>query len=137
MFGDNQKQERGEEGWTPFVIRRKTVESARTVDPDGAVEVNPIITVSRHDRAIVQPVAPQSEEEAEATADVDPKASSATDNVKDSEVASIENGTSQTPTQSPMHPSSLPPEPVSPVPAEKVQSLVLAPLMPQTSPGSN
>lgn len=132
MFG---QEPRSSEGWSPFSIKRSPVLSDRKVDPDGAVEINPIVIVSKHDRAIVQPVE-KKEEEAEAPADVDPKASSATNSVTDSEVDSDESGNSQTPTQNPIHPSSLQPEPVTPVPAEKVQSLVLTPLTPPMSPGS-
>lgn len=131
MFGD----ERSSEGWSPFSVKRKPVESARVINPNGALEINPIQIVSRHDRALVQQVDSRQEEEAEAPADVDPKASSATSSASDSEVDSDENGNSQTPTQNPSHPSSLPPDQDNHVSAEKVQSLVLVPLTPPTNPG--
>ena len=137
MFGDDQREDRKEEGWTPFSIQRKPVQDARIVDPRGAREISPMIVVSRHDRALVQRVGTQVEEEAEAPADVDPKVSSVTDSASDFEVVSTENGTSQTQDQNPIHPSSLPPEPGTPVSVEKVQSLLLVPLIPPTSPGSD
>jgi len=137
VFGDNQQGNRKEEGWTPFSIQRKTVEAAAVIDPNGAREVSPMMTVSRHDRALIQRVGTQPEDEAEATADVDPKASSVIVNASDSENDSSENGTLQIQEQSPIHPSSLPLEPETPVVAEKVPSLLLVPLAPLTSPGSS
>jgi hypothetical protein len=128
---------RKDEGWTPFFVQRKTVEPARQVNPNDAVEVNPIVRVSRHDRVVVQPVEKREEEETVAISDVDPKVSSVTDNAPVSEVDSSENGISTIPTQNSTHPSSLPPDPEIPVVAEKVPTLPQGLLIPVMNPGSS
>ncbi len=128
---------RGDAEWSPFAIRKKTVEAAPMESDDGAVEIKPIIVVSAHDRAVVQQVGPPEKEEVEPVADVDPKDSSATSSASDSEVDSDENGNSQTQTPNPAHPSSLPLEPGDPVSVVKAPSLTLGVLTPLTSPGSD
>lgn len=130
-------EKRTDEGWSPFSIQRKKIEAVPQVDPSGAIQINPIVIVSRHSQAVIQPVEKSEDEEAAVVTDVDPKASSATDSAQVSEVDSNENGTSTIPTQNPTHPSSLPPEPETPVDAEKVPSLALGLLTPAMSPGSN
>lgn len=134
MFRDDLS--RGDDGWSPFAVKKKTVENQPKTDTDGAREISPITIMSSHDRIMVQQVGKPEKEEVEPVADADPKDSSATSSASDSEPDSSENGSSQTLAPNPDHPSSLPPEPVDPASAVKAPSLILAALTPLTNPGS-
>lgn len=108
----------GDPGWSPFIVTVKPVQSDRRPDPSKAKEVTPIIARPNYGHANVQPTG-ATEDEAEASAETDPKASSAISSVSVSSEDSNPSGTSQTPDQTPIHPSSLPPEAENPVSAEK------------------
>lgn len=133
MFRDDLS--RGDDGWSPFAVKKKTVENQPKTDTDGAREISPITIMSSHDRIMIQQVGKPEAEEVEPVADADPKDSSVTSSVSDSEPDSDENGSLQIPIPNPIHPSSLPPEPEDPVSVVKAPSPILGALMPLTSPG--
>lgn len=120
-----------DEDWSPFTTQRKLVERQSDRDPNGAVEIQPIVVMAQHNRAIARPVG--KEEEAKAPAEEDPKVvhSSATNSAEDSGNDSSTTGSTQTQIQTPVHPSSLPPDEDNPVSAEKdqtPQALVFTPM---------
>ncbi len=115
MFNDD-------EDWSPFSVRQKPIERQAQGRPEDAVEVRPIIVMSKIDHARPQVVS--REKEAEAPAETDPKAtpSSATNNAEDLGSDSSPTGSTQTLIQMPIHPSSLLPDEDNPVSAEKDQT---------------
>lgn len=120
-----------DEDWSPFTTQRKMVERQADRDPAGAIEIQPIVTMAKHNRALVQAVPEQ--EEAKAQAETDPKvnSSSVTNSAEDSGLDSSTSSTPQTQTTELIHPSSLPLDEDKSVSAEKVPTppaLVFTPM---------
>ena len=118
----------------PFSITRRPGEVAREVDPTKAKEVKPFSMKSSFDFTNQSPLE-ATEDEAEATADNDPKVLSATSNVEVSENDSLMSSLPLIPTPESIHPSSLPPVADDPVSAEKelkrsMEAVGISPLIP-------
>lgn len=118
MFGEN----RDTEGLSPFSVQKKPVDKYQRPDLGKAVEIFPIIVMGNQRRAVAQPVAPE-KDEAEATAETDPKVLdlSATNSAEDSGSDSLTNSLPQTQTAALIHPSSLAPDAENLASAEKDQ----------------
>lgn len=131
----------GEEGWSPFSVAHKQVTSDRRADPNAAREVSPIQMRTNFRFTDTQSAEP-AEDEAEASAEMDPKASSVISSVEASGNDSSMSSSPQILTPESIHPSSLPLAPEDPVSVEKdtnptdpKENLLVSPLIPVTSLG--
>lgn len=120
---------RGDDGWTPFSVIIKRPTNAEVRDTSKAREVKPMQARSNFDFAS-KPLQDATEDEAEATAETDPKDLSAISSAEVSEIDSSKSSSPQIQTPELIHPSSLPPIQEDPASAEKekMEEVDLGPL---------